>query len=142
MSNLLPVPATVVDIKQLADKERLFTIKLDNGRSLKHRPCQFVMVSLIGIGEAPISISSPPLDSGETFEICIRSVGNLTGAMHRLYVNDRIGIRGPYGNGFPVEKLAGKDVLIVAGASVWHLSDHSSNIYCTIEEDMDGSSSL
>jgi len=75
MSNLLPVPATVVDIKQLADKERLFTIKLDNGRSLKHRPCQFVMVSLLGIGEAPVSISSPSLNPGETFELCIRSVG-------------------------------------------------------------------
>lgn len=109
------MPATIVDIQYLTDKERLFTIKLDNGRGIKHRPCQFVMVSLQGIGEAPISISSPPLDSGDTFELCVRSAGNLTGALHRLSVFDKIGVRGPYGNGFPVEKLDGKDILIAAG---------------------------
>lgn len=114
-SNLLPIPATVVDIRQLTDKEKLFTIQLEEGREIKHRPCQFVMVSLFGIGEAPISISSPPADSGGTIELCIRSVGNLTGALHRLSVNDRVGIRGPYGNGFPVEKIERRDILIVAG---------------------------
>ena len=115
MFNFLPMPATVIDVRQLTDKERLFTIRLDNGRSLRHRPCQFVLISLFGIGEAPISISSPPVDSGKTFELCIRSMGNLTNAMHRLSINDKIGIRGPYGNGFPIEKIGGKDILIVAG---------------------------
>lgn len=114
-SNLIPAPATIADIKQLTDKEKLFTIKLNNDRGIRYRPCQFVIFSIFGIGEAPISISSAPLDSGDTIELCIRSVGNLTGAIHRLSLNDRIGIRGPYGNGFPLEKIDGKDVLIVAG---------------------------
>lgn len=115
MYNFLPMPATIADVRKLTDKERLFTIRLDNGKGIKHRPCQFVLISLPGIGEAPISISSPPTYPGKTFELCIRSVGNLTGAMHRLSVNDKIGVRGPYGNGFPIEKMDGKDILIVAG---------------------------
>src|SRR3989337_3350267 len=115
MFNFLPMPATVTDVRQLTDRERLLTIRLDNGRSLRHRPCQFVLISMLGIGEAPISISSPPVDSGKTFELCIRSMGNLTNAMHRLSVNDKIGIRGPFGNGFPIEKIEGRDILIVAG---------------------------
>lgn len=114
-TNLVPMPATIVGIQQMTDKEKLFTIRLDNGNGFKHRPCQFVMVSQFGIGEAPISISSPPVSSGNIFELCIRSTGNLTGAMHKCSVNDRIGIRGPYGNGFPLEKIEGKDILIVAG---------------------------
>lgn len=114
-SNLLPMPATIVDIRKLTDKERLFTIRLDEGNRIQHRPCQFVMVSLFGIGEAPISISSPPADSGGTIELCIRSAGNLTGALHKLSVSDRVGIRGPYGNGFPVERIERRDVLVVAG---------------------------
>lgn len=114
-SNLVPMPATIVGIRQMTDKEKLFTVRLDNGNGFKHRPCQFVLISLFGIGEAPISISSPPVDSGSTFELCIRSIGNLTGAIHRSSVNDRIWIRGPYGNGFPLEKIERKDILIVAG---------------------------
>ena len=114
-SNLLPRPATIVDIRQLTDKEKLFTIRINDGGSIRYRPCQFVIFSIFGIGEAPISITSSPLDSEETIELCIRSAGNLTGAIHNLSLNDRIGIRGPFGNGFPLERIDGKDVLIVAG---------------------------
>jgi len=114
-SNLLPRSATIVDIRQLTDKEKLFTVRINNGGGFQYRPCQFVIFSMFGIGEAPISISSAPLDSGETIELCIRSAGNLTGAIHKLSLNDSIGIRGPFGNGFPLEKIDGKDILIVAG---------------------------
>lgn len=114
-SNLMPMPATIVGIRQMTDKEKLFTIRLDNGSNFKHKPCQFVLISRFGIGEAPISISSPPLESSDSFELCIRSIGNLTGAMHKSSLNDRVGIRGPYGNGFPLDKIECKDILIVAG---------------------------
>lgn len=113
--NMLPSTATVTGIRQLTNKEKLFTIRLNTGQGLGHRPCQFVFMSLYGVGEAPISISSSPLDSEDAFELCIRSVGDLTDAIHRLSVNDRIGIRGPYGNGFPMGRIDGKDLLIVAG---------------------------
>ena len=92
-SNLLPRPATIVDIRQLTDKEKLFTIRISDGGNIKYRPCQFVIFSMFGIGEAPISITSSPLDSVDTIELCIRSAGNLTGAIHKLSLNDKIGIR-------------------------------------------------
>jgi sulfite reductase subunit B len=114
-SNIIPLPATITGISQLTDNEKLFTLRFDNGNKIEYKPCQFVMVSVYGIGEAPISISSSPTEPGGTIDLCIRSIGNLTGAIHRLNVNDKIGVRGPYGNGFPMEKILGKDILIVAG---------------------------
>lgn len=115
MSNFLPKIATVTKVRSLTDKERVFTLELENGDALNHRPCQFVIVSLLGIGEAPISISSASNGSGNSFELCVRSVGNLTRGIHKLSENDKIGIRGPYGNGFPLERITGKDILFVAG---------------------------
>lgn len=114
-SNMIPMAATIAGIEELTDKEKLFTIRLDTDARFAYRPCQFVMVSLPGIGEAPISISSSPTDTEGSIDLCIRSAGNLTGALHRLSVNDRVGIRGPYGNGFPLDKIVGRDILIVAG---------------------------
>ena len=115
MTHFLPKIVTVKNIKQLTANERVFTLSLGNGDGLNHRPCQFVMVSMPGIGEAPISISSSPLNQGNSIDLCVRSAGNLTKKMHQLSENDQVGIRGPYGNGFPLEKITGKDVVIVAG---------------------------
>lgn len=114
-SSFIPIPATIEDVRSLTEKEKLFTIRLDKGQRLSYRPCQFVMVSIFGIGEAPISISSPPSFETDRIELCIRAVGNLTNAIHRLVQRSRIGIRGPFGNGFPIERIAGKDVIVVAG---------------------------
>ena len=113
-SPYLPEKATIKSIASLTETERLFTLTLDSGRSLGHTPGQFVEVSLFGIGEGPISISSPPADDN-SFELGVRAAGNLTRAMHKLAVGDSLGIRGPFGNGFPVETLMGKDLLFVAG---------------------------
>jgi NAD(P)H-flavin reductase len=69
---------------------------------------------VIGTGEAPISICSSPTRRG-FLELCVRRVGRLTDALYRLPTNATVGIRGPYGNGFPVEEMQGHDLLIVAG---------------------------
>jgi sulfite reductase subunit B len=113
-SPYLPEKATIKNIAQLTETEKLFTITLDSRRSLGHMPGQFVEVSLFGIGEGPISISSPPAKDN-CFELGVRGVGNLTRTMHQLKAGDSIGIRGPFGHGFPVETLRGKDLLFVAG---------------------------
>ena len=113
-SPYLPEKATVKHVSPLTETERLCTITLDSGRSLGHTPGQFVSVSLFGIGEGPISISSPPAEDN-SFELGVRAAGNLTRAMHKLAVGDSVGIRGPFGNGFPVKTLMGKDLLFVAG---------------------------
>jgi sulfhydrogenase subunit gamma (sulfur reductase) len=110
-SLFVPEPGRILRVEQLTAREKVFEIALDR-RPLGHRPCQFVEVSLTGIGEAPISVSSSP-NKSETFELCVRQAGSLTKAMHALGKGDSVGIRGPYGNGFPVEKILGKEVLFV-----------------------------
>ena len=110
----LPNLAEVTRTEQLTKMEKLFEIRLKNGQDLGHQPGQFVEVSLFGIGEAPISISSSPTKKG-SFELAVRAVGNVTQAMHRLEKGAILGIRGPFGKGFPVESLKGKDILFVAG---------------------------
>jgi len=111
----LPEMARIVQIEQLTALEKLFTIELPAGRSLDHRPGQFVEVSFLGVGEAPISISSSPSRSNGIFELCVRRAGDVTGALHRLMPGDRIGIRGPFGHGFPIEHFRGKDMLFAPG---------------------------
>jgi sulfite reductase subunit B len=106
--------AKILRIKKLTDKEELFEIALANGERLDHEPGQFVMVSLLGIGEAPISVCSSPTRS-DSFDLCVRAVGKVTNALHALKSGKQIGIRGPYGRGFPVRSLEGNDLLIVAG---------------------------
>ncbi|PKO21873.1 MAG: oxidoreductase [Chloroflexi bacterium HGW-Chloroflexi-1] len=111
----VPSPARVAKVKALTVMEKLFTIELPWGQSLGHQPGQFVEVSLFGIGEAPISISSSPSRSNGVFELCVRKVGDVTGALHGLEEGATIGVRGPMGTGFPVEKFRGKDILFAPG---------------------------
>jgi sulfite reductase subunit B len=110
-----PELAVVEDIKDLTAAEKLFRIKLKNGRPLGHKPGQFVEVSVFGVGEAPISVSSSPTDLNGAFELGVRRVGNVTTALHNLKPGAVVGIRGPFGTYFPYEELKGRDVLIVAG---------------------------
>jgi sulfite reductase subunit B len=109
-----PRPAELVNITELTPREKVFEFRLKDGKSLGQRPGQFVEVSVMGIGEAPISVSSAPtLDN--TFQLAIRNVGNVTGALHKLGKGATVGIRGPFGNGFPLETLGGKDLVLIAG---------------------------
>ncbi len=94
--------------------ETLFEIKLDDESGLNHKPGQFVEVSVFGIGEAPISLSSSPTKK-DTFEICVRKLGNVTSKLHTLNAGDKVGIRGPFGNGFDVDSLKNKDLMFIAG---------------------------
>ena len=111
----LPTPARVASIRTLSPLEKLFTIELPRNITLAPRPGQFVEVSLLGIGEAPISVTSSPSRSNGTFELCIRNVGVLTNALHKLKAGDFIGVRGPFGHGFPIERFRGKDLLFTPG---------------------------
>ncbi|MCX8150509.1 MAG: 4Fe-4S dicluster domain-containing protein [Candidatus Bathyarchaeota archaeon] len=110
----VPRLATIINKTVMTPNETLFEIKMDDGSELGHKPGQFAEISVFGIGEAPISISSPPTKKG-SFEICVRKVGNVTNKLHTLKVGDKVGVRGPFGNGFDVDALKGKDLLFVAG---------------------------
>ena len=111
----LPLQSRLVDVRPLTPGEKLFTVELPQGLSLQHKPGQFVQVSILGVGEAPISVSSSPSRSNGTFELCVRRAGSLTEALHRLQPGDPIWIRGPYGTGFPIERFRGKDLLFAPG---------------------------
>jgi sulfite reductase subunit B len=110
----VPKLATIIKKVSMTSMETLFEIRLDDKSELNHKPGQFVEVSVFGIGEAPISLSSSPTKK-ETFEVCVRKLGNVTSKLHQLNVGDKVGIRGPFGNGFDVEVLKEKDLLFIAG---------------------------
>jgi len=132
-----PHMARIVRTYKMVKDNHLFTLRFtnpDRAQSFRHRPGQFVMLSVPGAGEAPISISSSP-SRPEVLELCIRRTGRVTDALYRMATNDPVWIRGPYGNGFPVEKLEGNDLLIVAGglgmaplrSLLWYALDHRDN---------------
>jgi sulfhydrogenase subunit gamma (sulfur reductase) len=89
-------------------------VDVDEALKFSYKPGQFIMLSVIGEGEAPFCISSTPSRPG-MLEFCIRKAGTLTSTLFGLKENQTIGIRGPYGNGFQTEMMEGKDIMIVAG---------------------------
>jgi NAD(P)H-flavin reductase/NAD-dependent dihydropyrimidine dehydrogenase PreA subunit len=110
----VPRLSTINKKELMTSNETLFELRLDDGSELGHKPGQFVEVSVFGVGEAPISLSSSPTKK-KTFELCVRKLGNVTTKLHELNVGDRVGIRGPFGNGFDDASLKGKDLLFIAG---------------------------
>ena len=111
----VPQPATLVSKTVLTAKEMLFEIRPDSGEELGHMPGQFVEVTVPGVGEAPISIASSP-DRKDGFELVVRRVGRVTGALHEWAVGRKVGIRGPFGTHFPVDgAMRGRDVVLIAG---------------------------
>ena len=113
-ATLAPLVGIIKSVRQLTATEKWLKIELEGGKELGHDPGQFVEVSMLGIGEAPISVSSSPTQKGY-FELCVRKPGLVTSAIHGLKEGDKVGIRGPFGHGFPTEELKGKDLLFVAG---------------------------
>jgi sulfite reductase subunit B len=109
----MPKVATIIKTSPMTAKDRFFEFKLD-GEDLGHLPGQFAEVSLPGIGEAPISLSSSPTKKG-SFEMVIRNVGRLTAELHKLAAGQTLGIRGPYGTHFAMDEYKGKDLLFIAG---------------------------
>jgi NAD(P)H-flavin reductase len=122
-----PRPARVVCVSPLTETETLLEIAMEDApsrsrpdavfqgeRGFHPSPGTFVQVTIPGVGECPISVCSAARPDGR-FELCVRRVGLVTAAIHRLRVGDRIGIRGPFGRGFPVDRVTGMDLLIIAG---------------------------
>ena len=110
----IPTLCPIEEARRLTSLEKLFKIGLPDGRELHHRPGQFVQVSVIGAGEAPISICSSPT-RGPYLELAVRKAGKVTTALHRLKEGDTVGIRGPFGSYFDIERFKGKSVLLIPG---------------------------
>ncbi len=110
----LPQLATVVKAEAMNVTERYLRLSMDDGQ-FDYVPGQFVEVSVAGIGEAPITITSSPTQK-DGFELVIRKIGNVTNAVHSLQQGAKIGIRGPLGDGmYPVEEAKGKNLVFICG---------------------------
>lgn len=109
----IPRSATIKRVEMLTENEMFFEIELDDKKPLNHMPGQFVELSIFGVGEAPISVSSGPNDSS-SFELVVRRVGNVTSHLFKMKPGDKIGIRGPMGNGFDVKSFENKHLLLSA----------------------------
>ena len=112
-----PWPARITSITDLTPTEKLFEFRLIDDRirdAFVHEPGQFVEVSIFGVGEAPISITSSPTKRG-FIELCVRRAGAFTTVLHNMQCGDVVGIRGPFGRGFPIDLMRGNDILLVAG---------------------------
>ncbi|MGB3714253.1 MAG: FAD/NAD(P)-binding protein [Candidatus Promineifilaceae bacterium] len=114
---MLPHPAVIEKIVHETADVATYSLSF-NDAALRDRyrflPGQFNMLYLPGIGEAAISISSDP-GHPETLHHTIREAGNVTGALARHRVGERIGVRGPYGSSWPVEAAVNQDLIIVSG---------------------------
>lgn len=113
----LPREAEVVE--RLQESPSIFTlrVRLTDGEAREafaFAPGQFNMVYLYGVGEVAISIVSDPREA-ELLDHTIRAVGRVTRGLQRLAPGDRLGLRGPFGRGWPLDRAVGKDVLVVTG---------------------------
>ncbi|QGN07371.1 oxidoreductase [Halorhabdus sp. CBA1104] len=109
-----PVNGLITRAKSFTGDDKLYEIQLPDGEELGHQPGQFVQLLVPGVGEAPFSITSSPTKPGP-FELTVRSVGNVTKAIHNLEPGDTVGVRGPYGTGFDPAVLEREDILFIAG---------------------------
>jgi NAD(P)H-flavin reductase len=100
--------------RELRDTVTLELAAEGEWRPPKFHAGQFNMLYAFGVGEAPISVSGHP-SKQETEVHTIRSVGAVTAALCRLKQGDPVGVRGPYGTGWPLEERRGRDIIIVAG---------------------------
>jgi len=113
----VPVPAKIIDIKiETRDvKTYRLVFEYDGFRDdFSFSAGQFVEFSVPAVGESTFCIASAPDDKGY-IECSVKKVGKVTEAIHMLEIDNMVGIRGPYGNCFPIEDMKDKDVIFVGG---------------------------
>ena len=113
---LIPQVVVVTDIRKDTPDVKTFRILTPEGKKpFDHMPGQCAMISMPGVGEALFSITSSPTNT-EFMEFSIKKCGCVTDWLHAIEPGQQVTVRGPYGNGFPVEtELKGKDLLFIAG---------------------------
>jgi len=129
----LPLLAQIERIEPETATEKSFFLRLEEGADFTWAPGQFVEVSVLGTGEAPFCIANYP-PRNQLVHITARRYpeGLVSQALHSLEPGDWLGLRGPLGNGFPLQEFVGRDILVVAGgiglpavrAALLYLLDH------------------
>jgi sulfhydrogenase subunit gamma (sulfur reductase) len=115
---MLPFLGKLVEVKDIATEIKLFRIEMLNGGAeafRDYKPGQFAFVSAFGVGEAPFGIANFPKNGGNVVDFAINRLGSVTTDLHELGVGDMVGVRGPMGNGFPMEKFKGKNLVVIGG---------------------------
>jgi len=111
-SPYLPIPAKIEDVTTETSNIKTFRIKPESPMSFKAG--QFVELTVPGFGEAPFTPSSSPAVS-DHMDVTIMEAGRITGMLHKMKAGDEIGVRGPLGQPYPLEKYQGREVLVVGG---------------------------
>lgn len=105
-------PAEITDIQD--ESPNIKTFVLEPEEPLEFATGEFVQLSVPGLGEAPFTPSSSP-NIKEKLEITIMEAGEVTGVLHETPPGETLGIRGPYGRGYPLEEMKDRDILVVGG---------------------------
>jgi len=114
---LLPHLATLQEVIDLTPDVKLFKLELndpDIREIFDYKPGQFIFVSAFGVGESPFGLTSVSHRKAE-LEVAIRQVGTVTAALHQLEPGAIVGVRGPFGNHFPLDEYKGKNIFIIGG---------------------------
>jgi NAD(P)H-flavin reductase len=107
-------PATAALEDVIAETPTIRTFVLRPAEPMPFRAGQFVQLTLPGVGEAPFTPSSSPHEP-DRIEVTVLKTGRVTDALHEVEPGAELGLRGPFGRGYPLEKLEGKEVLVVGG---------------------------
>jgi NAD(P)H-flavin reductase len=114
---MVPTLASIVAVTEESSNTRTYTLRIDDPElrsRYRFRPGQFNMLYLFGIGEAAISISSDPAQR-DSLAHTIRHCGSVTFGIGRMRIGEKLGLRGPFGSSWPLERCEGRDLLLVAG---------------------------
>ena len=128
---------TITNIVELTDMEKLFHLNILDPVETKlfnFRPGQFIMLELPGFGEIPISISGSSAIKGR-IGLCIRKSGKVTNMLHKVRIGTKVGVRGPFGTHFPMERMVDHNIFMIAGglglaplrAPIYWVNEHRSN---------------
>ena len=114
------VPQSAVIMNRVQESPTIFTleVRLEDEAAQSgfgFTPGQFNMLYLSGVGEVPISIMSDPEDSHHLIGHTIRALGRVTKGLAKLQPGERVGLRGPFGRGWPMDLMRGKDVVVITG---------------------------
>ncbi|MEW6556748.1 MAG: FAD/NAD(P)-binding protein [Elusimicrobiota bacterium] len=107
-----PIKSEIIKVSDESPNIKTFTLK--PSERISFATGQFIELAVDGIGEAPFTPSSSPFET-ETIDVTIMQVGYVTEKIHQLKKGDIVGIRGPYGKGYPIDQMFNKEVLILGG---------------------------
>ena len=115
----VPLPMRIEEIIVETEDENIKTFELSfmakaDEEHFAYRPGQFAELSVFGKGEAPFGMASTPTQPGR-LAFSVSKIGVVTGALHRMEKGDVVGVRGPLGNGYPLEVFKGKNLVLVGG---------------------------